>query len=77
MSCTSSNMVPYYSSRCTCTNSTENARISTATLAKKEPLAPINFFRRFCFDVLQRTMVLNLGLVLEKFSGRSTVPEYS
>ena len=75
MSCTSSNMVPYYSSRCT--NSTENSRISTSTLAKKEPLAPINFFRRFCFDVLQRTMVLNLGLVLEKFSGRSIVPEYS
>ena len=28
-------------------------------------LALINFFSRFSSDILQRTMVLNLGLVLE------------
>ena len=40
-------------------------------------LAPVNYKAGFLADILHCTMVLNLGLVLEKFSGSSTVPEYS
>ena len=32
-------------------------------------LAPINYKAGFCSDILHCTMVLNLGLVLEKLSG--------